>query len=153
MLGNILVLFSVGGSAFYNVYSKKLLTRYSPLEVLLYSYYAVIAVLLPITLRLEPERFHMLPKLTPSVWAGVAALALLQYFASMVIFLTVLSRLDAIQASLSNYMIPFFGVVVAAIVLHEKLTGYMVFGGLLVLASTLLVTVYEEHQKRKIVGN
>ncbi len=37
---------------------------------------------------------------------------------SMVIFLTVLTRLDATQASLSNYMIPFFGLVIAAVVLH-----------------------------------
>ena len=75
LLGNLLVLISVGGSAFYNVYSKKLLTRYTPLEVLLYSYYAVIAVLLPITLWLEPEDFRMLPHLTPAVWAGLLALA------------------------------------------------------------------------------
>ena len=47
-------------------------------------------------------------------------------------------------------MIPFFGLVVAAIVLREKLTGYMVLGGLLVLASTLLVTVYDEHRQRKL---
>lgn len=152
LLGNILILCSVGGSSFYNVYSKKLLTRYTPLEVLLYSYYAVIAVLLPITLRLEPAGFTLLPHLTPAVWAGVAGLALLQYFASMVIFLTVLTRLDATQASLSNYMIPFFGVIVAAIVLRERLTGYMILGGLLVLASTLLVTVYDEHRQRKIAG-
>jgi drug/metabolite transporter (DMT)-like permease len=149
-VGNVLILCSVGGSAFYNVYSKKLLTRYTPLEVLLYSYFAVIAVLLPITLRLEPSGFSILLHLTPAVWAGVAGLALLQYFASMVIFLTVLTRLDATQAGLSNYMIPFFGLVVAAITLHEKLTGYMIFGGILVLASTLLTSVYEEHRQRKL---
>ncbi len=152
LLGNLLVLISVGGSAFYNVYSKKLLTRYTPLEVLLYSYYAVIAVLLPVTLRLEPQGFRMLPHLTPAVWAGLAALAVLQYFASMVIFLTVLARLDATQASLSNYLIPFFGVLVAAIMLHEKLTLYMILGGMLVLASTLLVTVYDEHRQRRLAG-
>ena len=48
---------------------------------------------------------------------------------------------------MSNYLIPFFGVVIAAIVLHERLTKFMVAGGILVLASTLLVTVYEEHQR------
>ncbi len=152
LLGNLLILCSVGGSAFYNVYSKKLLTRYTPLEVLLYSYYAVIAVLLPITVRLEPGGFRMLAHLTPIVWAGIAGLAFLQYFASMVLFLIVLTRLDATQASLSNYMIPFFGIIIAAIVLGEKLTGYMVLGGLLVLASTLLVTVYDEHRQRRLAG-
>jgi drug/metabolite transporter (DMT)-like permease len=149
LVGNLLVFGSVIGSAFYNVYSKKLLERYTPLEVLLYSYYAVIAVLLPITRLLEPQVFSLLGQLTPSVWIGLVALALFQYFLSMVIFLNVLTRLDATQASLSNYMIPFFGVVIAAIVLHEKLTANMVLGGSLVLASTLLVTVFDDHLQQK----
>lgn len=152
LVGNLLVFGSVIGSAFYNVYSKKLLERYTPLEVLLYSYYAVVAVLLPITRHLEPQAFSLLGQLTPSVWIGLIALALFQYFLSMVIFLNVLTRLDATQASLSNYMIPFFGVVIAAIVLHEKLTANMVLGGSLVLASTLLVTVFDEHLQQKIAA-
>ena len=67
----------------------------------------------------------------------------------MVIFLNVLTPLDATQTAVSNYLIPFFGMVVAAIVLHERLMRFMVVGGLLVLASTLLVTVYEEHRRER----
>lgn len=149
LIGNLLIFASVNGSAFYNVYSKKLLERYSPLRVLLYSYYAVILFLLPITVALEPEGLHELPRFTPAVWGGVVLLALFQYFLSMVLFLNVLTRLDATQAALSNYLIPFFGVVIAALVLDEKLTGFMIVGGLLVLLSTLLVTVYEERQRKQ----
>jgi drug/metabolite transporter (DMT)-like permease len=47
----------------------------------------------------------------------------------------------------ANYLIPFFGVLIAAIVLHERLTTFMVAGGVLVLASTLLISVYEERQR------
>ena len=54
VIGNLLILVGVLGSAFYNVYSKKLLHRYTPLEVLLYSYYAVLICLVPLTLYLEP---------------------------------------------------------------------------------------------------
>ncbi len=149
LIGNLLIFASVNGSAFYNVYSKKLLERYSPLRVLLYSYYAVILFLLPITVALEPEGLHELPRFTSAVWGGVVLLALFQYFLSMVLFLNVLTRLDATQAALSNYLIPFFGVVIAALVLDEKLTGFMIVGGLLVLLSTLLVTVYEERQRKQ----
>jgi drug/metabolite transporter (DMT)-like permease len=149
LIGNLLIFASVNGSAFYNVYSKKLLTRYTPLQVLLYSYYAVTGFLLPITVYLEPEGFSNLPHFTVTVWLGLLALAIFQYCLSMVIFLTVLTRLDATQASLSNYLIPFFGVIIAAVVLHERLTAYMVLGGLLVLVSTLLVTVYEERQRAR----
>ena len=147
LLGNLMIFLSVNGSAFYNAYSKKLLGRYSPLQVLLYSYYAVFAVLLPITLFAEPQGFRNLPQFTPVVWAGLIVLALFQYFLSMVIFLTVLTRLDATQAGLCNYLIPFFGVLIAALILHERLTGFMVAGGVLVLASTLLVTIYEERRR------
>jgi len=149
LIGNLLIFASVNGSAFYNAYSKKLLTRYSPLRVLLFSYYAVVIFLLPITAYSEPQAFRDLPHFSLSVWLGLVALAVFQYCLSMVIFLNVLTRLDATQASLSNYLIPFFGVLIAAVFLHERLTKFMVIGGVLVLASTLLVTVYEERQKAR----
>jgi drug/metabolite transporter (DMT)-like permease len=149
--GNIMILASIAGSAFYNTYSKKLLVRYSPLQVLLYSYYAVIAFMLPIVLYAEPGSFREIPHFSVSVWIGLAILALLQYFLSMVLFLVVLSRLDATQAALSNYLIPFFGIVLAAVILNESLTPYMIAGGGLVLASTFLVTTYEDRLARRTV--
>lgn len=148
LLGNILVFFSVNGSAFYNAYSKKLLGRYSPLQVLLYSYYAVFFFMLPITVYSEPVSFLHLTHFKPAVWAALLVLAVLQYGLSMVLFLHVLSRLDATQAALSNYLIPFFGVLTAAALLGERLTRFMVFGGLLVLGSTLMITVFEEKLKK-----
>jgi drug/metabolite transporter (DMT)-like permease len=147
LLGNGLIFASVCGSAFYNVYSKKLLVRYTPLQVLLYSYYFVIAFLMPITFYTEPKAFHQIFHYTAQTWVGIALLAVMQYCVSMVIFLTVLARLDATQASLSNYLIPFFGLIIAAIVLHEHLTLFMIIGGIMVLLSTLLITVWEERRR------
>lgn len=141
--GNLLILLGVCGSAFYNVYGKKLLLRYTPLELLLYSYFAVLVCLTPLTAALEPGAFSSVVHFGPRVWVGILLLAGLQYFLSMILFLRVLSRLDAGQAGLSNYLIPVFGVVIAAIVLGETLTLRMAIGGLVVLASTLLVTVFE----------
>jgi drug/metabolite transporter (DMT)-like permease len=142
--GNVLILLGVLGSAFYNVYSKKLLVRYTPLEVLLYSYYAVLVCLVPLVLYLEPGSFASVASFGPKVWLGIVLLAALQYFLSMVIFLKVLTRLDAVQAGLSNYLIPVFGVLIAAAVLGERLTARMAIGGLVVLLSTLVMTVYED---------
>ncbi|MDE3180003.1 MAG: DMT family transporter [Acidobacteriota bacterium] len=148
-LGSIMIFLSVNGSAFYNVYSKKMLRRFSPLRVLLYSYYVVFLFMLPITLYAEPHSFRNLPHFRPAVWAGLIALAVFQYLLSMVIFLNVLTRLDATQAGLSNYLIPFFGVIIAALALGERLTTFMILGGGLVLASTLLITVYEERKRAR----
>jgi drug/metabolite transporter (DMT)-like permease len=153
--GNVLIMLGILGSAFYNVYGKKLLDRYSPLEVLLYSYYAVLLCLVPLTLCLEPGAFHGMASFGPKVWLGILLLAGFQYFLSMILFLTVLQRLDAVQAGLSNYLIPVFGVLIAAVALGERLTARMAIGGLVVLGSTLLITVYEEHyaaRKRRIAA-
>jgi drug/metabolite transporter (DMT)-like permease len=66
----------------------------------------------------------------------------------MILFLKALKDLDAIQAALSNYLITFFGVPIAAIWLGEKMTAAAVLGGVLVLGSTLLITVWEELRPR-----
>jgi drug/metabolite transporter (DMT)-like permease len=55
-----------------------------------------------------------------------------------------------VQAGLSNYLIPVFGVIIAAAVLGERLTVRMAIGGLVVLLSTLLMTVYEEHYAPRV---
>jgi drug/metabolite transporter (DMT)-like permease len=141
--GSVLVFLSVNGSAFYNVYSKNLLTRYTPLQVLLYSYVVLFVFMLPVTLYYEPSGFGKLLHFGPTVWGGLIVLAVLQYSLSMILFLHVLARLDATQTGLMNYLIPFLGVVIAWAVLDETLTLFMVLGGLLALGSTLLATVFD----------
>lgn len=54
------------------------------------------------------------------------------------------------QAALSNYMISVFGLGLAWLVLHEKLTVAGIAGGVLVLASTWMVTVVEGRQAAKL---
>jgi O-acetylserine/cysteine efflux transporter len=144
LAGNALVLLGVAGSAFYNVGSKHLLLRYRPLEVLLGSYVAVCLVLVPLALLLEPGSLARLGVVSLRGWMALAGLALLNYFLSMVVFLVALQRLDAGQAALSNYLIPFFGVVAAWLLLNERLGGHALAGGALALASTLVITLLEE---------
>ncbi len=149
-LGSLLVFGGVLGSCFFNVYSKKLLQRYSPLQIVLYSYCTTVACMLPITLYTEPRAFLYLAHFSLRTWLGLLELALFVYFLSMVIFLYVLTHLDVTQAALSNYLLPFFGLLLAALLLHEKLSGFMIVGGLLVLASTLVVTVFEERTRTPV---
>lgn len=147
--GNTLIALGVLGSAFYNVYSKKLLHRFTPLEVLLYSYIAAVIALLPLAMFIEPQTFRSIPSFGLTVWLGIGSLAALQCFLSMIIFLSVLTRLDAAQAGMSNYLIPVFGVLIAATALGERLTVQIAFGGGLVLLSTLLITVCEDYFARR----
>jgi drug/metabolite transporter (DMT)-like permease len=63
-----------------------------------------------------------------------------------------LKQLDAMQVALSNYLITFIGLPIAAIWLNEKLSVQSITGGLMVLIATLIVTVmdYKMNEKNKL---
>jgi drug/metabolite transporter (DMT)-like permease len=63
-------------------------------------------------------------------------------YLSMVLFLKALKHLEAIQAALSNYLISFFGIPIAAIWLGERLKPVAIVGGVMVLGGTLLITLW-----------
>ncbi len=147
LLGNVLIFSGVLGSSFYNSYGKKVLERYSPMEMLFYTYAAMFVIMTPLTLHQEMDVFARVPHFTAQTWTGLVLLTFFHNYLSMVLFLKALKQLDAIQAALSNYLITFFGLPIAAIWLGERLTLMAIVGGVLVLGSTLLITIYDELRK------
>ncbi len=145
--GNLLIFSGILGSSFYNSYGKKVLERYSPMEMLFYTYAAIFVVMTPLTLHQESDVFARIPHFTLQTWIGLILLTFFHHYLSMVLFLKALKQLDAIQAALSNYLITFFGLPVAAIWLGERLTFMAIVGGILVLGSTLLITIWDELRK------
>jgi drug/metabolite transporter (DMT)-like permease len=146
LYGNLLILLGTLGSAFYNSYGKKVLERYSPTEMLFFTYLAMFFLMTPLTLAKEPRVFATIPHFSTRTWIGLGLLTFFHNYLSMVLFLKALKQLDAIQAALSNYLITFFGVPIAAIWLKEKLTLLAFIGGTLILGSTILITVWEARQ-------
>jgi drug/metabolite transporter (DMT)-like permease len=142
--GNVLILLGNMGSAFYNSYGKKALERHSPLRMLFYSYVGMLALMLPFVLIQERDVFLRMPEFTTRTWVGLGLLAFFHNFLSMVLFLKALKVLDAIQAALSNYLIFALGLPIAVVWLGERLTPLAMLGGLLVLGSTLMITLWEE---------
>ena len=67
----------------------------------------------------------------------------------MVLFFKALKILDAMQVALSNYLITFFGLPIAAIWLGETLNIHSIVGGVLVLVSTLIITIIDYRMKQK----
>lgn len=146
LLGNALILLGTLGSAFYNSYSKKVLERYSPLEVLFYTYVGMFILMTPLVLAEEGSVFRYIPGFTARTWIGLALLTFFHNFLSMVLFLKALKQLDAIQAALSNYLITFFGIPIAVIWLGERLAPLALLGGIIILGSTLLITVWDKQR-------
>jgi drug/metabolite transporter (DMT)-like permease len=147
LYGNVLVFVGTLGSAFYNSYGKKVLQRYSPTDMLFFSYLAMFFIMTPLTLTQEPRVFATIPHFSLQTWIGLALLTFFHNYLSMVLFLKALKQLDAIQAALSNYLITFFGIPIAVIWLKEKLTLLPIVGGILILGSTLLITLWENRQR------
>ncbi|MCL5742863.1 MAG: DMT family transporter [Acidobacteria bacterium] len=116
--------------------------QYTELEILVYSSVVGSAASIPLFLFWEPLQVSAVTGDPVALW-GIVELALIVYGMSMLLFFYVLKRLDVTQASLGNYLLPFFIALIALAVLREKITLPMALGGGLTLLGTLLVTVYE----------
>jgi drug/metabolite transporter (DMT)-like permease len=143
LIGNILVLLACATSAFYNVYCKELLRRFTPLEVLIYGYLLAVVLCLPLSIWLEAYSPASITHYHLATWIALLALSGLSWGLAMVLWLFLLKRLDVSQASVSVYLLPFLGVLVSAVALHESITGRMLIGGLVTLTGTVLVTTTE----------
>jgi len=142
-LGNILIFLAIIGNAYYNTGIKKIANRYSEMELLFFTYVVMVILLTPLVFYYEHDVFTLIPSFTKQTWTGMTLLTLFHNFLSMLLFFKALKVLDAMQVALSNYMIAFFGLPIAAIWLGEKLNSMAIAGGILVLSSTLIITIVD----------
>lgn len=149
LAGNLMVLAGTLGSSFYNSYGKKVMERYTPMEMLFFTYAAMFVIMTPLVISQERDVLARVPQFTASTWTGLILLTVLHNWLSMVLFLKALHTIDATQAALSNYLITMFGVPIAVIWLGERLNAAGIIGGVLVLVSTLLITLRNARQAPK----
>jgi drug/metabolite transporter (DMT)-like permease len=143
VVGNILIFLAIVGNAYYNTGIKKIANRYSEIEMVFFTYVAMVILLTPLVLYYEHDVFNRIPSFTSQTWIGMGLLTFFHNFLSMLLFFKALKVLDAMQVALSNYMIAFFGLPIAAIWLGEKLNNLAIAGGILVLISTLIITIVD----------
>ena len=144
LVGNLLILAGCLGSAFFNVYCKGLLQRFSEIEILIFSYVTASAASIPLLIWVEPFQFAQLAALDWRGWLAFAFLALFMYGLSMVLFFYVLQHLPVTVASASLYLLPVFGILLAALFLGERLTLTAIVGTAVVLASTVLIMKWDK---------
>lgn len=142
-LGNVLMLVGCLGASFYNVYCKGLMQKFHERDILIYSYITASAASIFVLLWREPDCFVRLPRLDVRAWAALAFLALFVYGISMVMFFHVLQHLPVTVALASTYLVPVFGVLIAVILLGERLNGLTMAGAAVVLAATVLIMKYD----------
>jgi drug/metabolite transporter (DMT)-like permease len=143
LFGNALIFCGCLGSSFYNVYSKGLLKRFEEVEILIFSYVAACAASVPLLAWVEPVQLSAFAAFDWKSWAAFAFLAVFMYGVSMLLFFYVLKHIDVTVASSSLYLLPVFGVVLAAIFLGERLSFVALCGAAVVLVSTVLIMRYD----------
>jgi len=141
--GNFLIFLGCAGSAFYNVYCKGLMEKHGEIEILICTYIGASLASLAILLWLEPQFVDSLRRLGTKGWLLFILYSFLVYGISMVMFFYVLRHLPVTVASASVYLVPVFGVLLSITVVHEELNIFQVVGGIVVLASTILIMKYD----------
>ncbi len=150
LLGNGIILLAGLGSAFYNAYGKVLLEQFTEIQVLIGSYAVGAICCVIISLAGDTVPFYRVSAFPTAVWVSIAVLGVLTWGIAMVLWMWVLKRLEASQASVSIYLLSIFGVLLSAITLHERIGVVQVAGGLLVVFATWLTSEYET---RKIAND
>lgn len=148
-VGNLLIFLAIIGNAYYNVGCKKIADKYTEMEMVFYTYVVMVFLLTPLVLYYEPGMFATIPDFTTKTWIGMGSLTFFHNFLSMLIFFKALKFLDATQVALSNYLITFLGLPIAAIWLGERLDNQAIAGGILVLLSTLILTIVDNRKNKK----
>lgn len=152
MGGNLLVLASCAGSAFYNSFSRRALSRFSAAQVLVWSFIVADLELLMLYAFTETGDWRQLAHLGPSAWWSLVLIAIFSLGLSMLLYFSVIQSVEVMRAALSIYLLPFFGVSFSALLLKESLTPSLMIGGALIFVSCFLVTVYEEKQRVRGMG-
>lgn len=144
LVGNLVFLFACGCCAFYNTYCKMLVDKnFTELEILVYSSIIGSIASIPMLIWVEPFNLNAFLHSGKVALFSMLELSVIVYGVSSLLFFYILRRMDVTQAILGNYLLPFFIAILGILLLGEKITMLMVIGGLIILASTLMVTVYE----------
>ena len=159
LTGNLIFLFACICCGFYNTYCKLLVDKkFTELEILVYGSIIGSIASIPMLIWVEPFHYTQFIHSGTKALLGILELSLIVYGVSMLLFFYVLKRMDVTQAILGNYLLPFFIALLGILLLNEKITWLMFFGGMLILLSTLMVTIYENSllaffNKRKSLSN
>jgi drug/metabolite transporter (DMT)-like permease len=122
--------------AYYTVLLKKLATRYDgiTLNAVIFGLGAIFLVPFSLT-QVRSLPWHALPR---EAWWAMAFMVLLGTFISYLIYVFALAELTAARVAAFAYLQPIVAIILAILLLAEKLTSQVTLGGLLILCGVYL---------------
>ncbi len=134
--GDLLILLTAVSWALYSVFGKKILAAYTIRTIVKYTTWVGTVLLIPFSLPelARVEHFSL-------SWIGWLNLFYLGGLASVYGYLAwyrALAKLPSVTVGSYLYFRPFLTGLMAAVVLHERISGYIIAGGFLIIAGTYL---------------
>ena len=123
-----------------------MLPRFGEFRVLVYTYAVGGTACAAISL-FGQQPFYGVRGYPATVWISIGVLGSLTWGIAMVLWMWVLKRLEAVQVSVSIYLLSIFGVLLSAVTLGERVRLPQIIGGVMVFAATFLTSEYETRRE------
>lgn len=149
-MGNMLILLGCCGSAFYNVFSKRVLDWLGPAQLLASTFAVSLVAMLPAMLIYEPGVAQRFQKASTASIVALVVVGAISLAAATMLYFRLLGEVEATQASLSIYFLPVFGVLLSGAALRETVSSTLLAGGAMVGAGAWIVTAQENRAKRSL---
>ena len=131
-LGDFIILLSLLAFVFYDILSKKLFKRYSPLTITFYSFLIGAISFFPASYFEFVNNSAWMTKLDSNMLFGIIFGIFFSSFAAYSFWQWGLSKIDAAQAGFFYYLDPVSSTLGAVILLSEKITQPFVLGSILI---------------------
>jgi drug/metabolite transporter (DMT)-like permease len=144
LAGNAAIFVGAAGSAFYNVYGKRLLGELSAMEVLIYSYVVSIFICMAVSMIADPVPFYAVTQWPLAAWLGVLVLGTMSWGLAMALWFWLMKRLEVSQLAVMVYLLPALGVALSAVTLGEHIHPMQWVGAFVVLGSAYVSSAQEQ---------
>lgn len=136
-LGMLIVMAGPLGWAIYTVISKPLLIEHEP-HVIAGVTTILSGFLLAPVFAVDPAFFGQLAEIGVRGWLAVLAMSVVAIFLCYIIWYRGLRKLTPTQVAVYLYLVPFFGVLWAWLLLGETVTAWLLLGGATILAGVIV---------------
>ncbi len=138
ILGDLLVILALSFEALYTVRGKALLVKHSPLLITSASIVGSMFIWLPVAgWEIFSAGWHVSGLLT---WFAIFWLAIMCTVFAYLAWFQGLMKIDGSAAASTLFIQPLLGPLLGVLLLHELLTPYTIFGGLLIIVSVYLIS-------------
>lgn len=131
-----LVLAAAAGWGAYSVLIRPLMGRYPALQISSFAIVVGMLVLIPISL---PDLLRQdWGAISPIAWIAIAYTGVIAVAVTNVLYFTAVHKVGAARASMYGYLTPFLGVLMAVILLGERVNPIQILGGVIVVAAVAI---------------